>query len=256
MSSSSELGRSKTADYLLATTAAVLAIVGAPTALFAKGPVLGLVLTVAGVAVTVAFLIRQDVIPFTVLRVVPGFRPTNPQDIKEQYAARRAKIRERYPLRDPHDREATRRWGNRSAKLAELARRYSRQGDMHWGRATERRQLQAAWAYATSGWIYERAVRISAPDSERPSDVEEDLPRRLCSEAADAYHYAANSFRVAGAYRQAILYYRKSHCCDPPGSPMKARSLYRALGVAELGGDLDEIDEIRKEIEAYRRTVG
>jgi hypothetical protein len=226
------MGSAYLRNLLYGVTALVGTTVGLAGAVFTThGLASFLVLSVVVVSTVIFGLTSEGFLPVEgILGLVPGFRPADPQKIRESHHVNIMKrIEKEFETSRPTELErSTSKYSVRfQDQLCARAKRYKRRADMHWGRASSRRRFKAAWLYVTAADLYRQAGKNE--------------------EAANPYHWAANTFRELESFERSMQYYRASGMLGDEA--WKLRCLQRALGVARLAGDLARAAELKIEVE-------
>jgi hypothetical protein len=188
------------------------------------------VLAMVVVMTILASLAFGGVLPLEgILKFVPGFRPNDPQSIRESHHENIIKrIMEDFGASLPSEQiKASSKYSVKcQGRLCARAKRCKVRADMHWGRPSSRRRFKAAWLYVSAADIYCLAGKPA--------------------EAGDLYHWAANTFRELESYERAIEYYlASSNLAD---AVWRVRCLQRAMGVARSAGDFQREADLRAEI--------
>ncbi len=225
------MGSSYARNLFYSAVALVGTVLGVAGIAYTSPGVVGYtVLAVIIFATVIVSLIFGGLLPVEgLLKLVPGFNPSDPQRIRESYHENiMGRIMDDFGSSLPSEQvRANSKYSIRcQERLCARAKRYKTRADMHWGRSSSRRRFKAAWLYVTAADIYCLA----------------DKPEEACN----PYHWAANTFREVESFERSIEYYRASS--ELADDVWKIRCLQRAMGVAHLAGDLKRGADLNAEI--------
>ena len=153
------MGSSYARNLFYSAVALVGTVLGAAGIAYTSPGFLGyLVLALVVVLTVLASLAFSGVLPFEgILKFVPGFRPSDPQSIRESHHENILKrIMEDFGASLPSEQiKANSKYSVKCQdRLCVRAKRCKVRADMHWGRPSSRRRFKAAWLYVSAADIY------------------------------------------------------------------------------------------------------